>query len=76
MKKNILKALALSVILAFILTSCEALEDCKTCSLVTYTDGVETSRTPGVLYCGDKLAAKENEEPTTIGNVTTQWECD
>jgi len=76
MKKNIAKALFLSVIIGFSVSSCELLGDCKTCSKVTYTSGVETNSTVGILYCDDNLAAKENEDPVIIGPVKTQWECD
>jgi len=76
MIKNIAKALIVSLFFAFTMTSCELLGNCKTCSKVTYVDGVETNRTPGVLYCGDKLEEIESESPVTIGSTTTQWECD
>jgi hypothetical protein len=38
-------------------------------------DGVETGRTPGVPYCGDKLDDKRNADPVVIGNRTTYWDC-
>jgi hypothetical protein len=75
MKKSILKALAISAIIAFTVSSCELLGDCKTCSKVTTVDGVETNRTVGILYCGDELAEKENSSPVTIGSTTTYWDC-
>ena len=76
MKKNIAMALVISAFFACTMTSCEHLGTCKTCSKVTYINGVETYKTPGILYCGDNLADKENEPPVTIGSTTTQWECD
>ncbi len=75
MKKSILKALVISVIIAFSVSSCELLGDCKTCSKVTTVSGVETNRTVGILYCGDELAAKEAESPVTVGTTTTYWDC-
>jgi hypothetical protein len=64
------------VLIACLLTACGEAEDCKTCSIVTYEDGHETSRTPGVVYCGDELDEKENTPPVTVGDRTTVWECD
>ena len=75
MKKNIVKALAISLLIGFSVSSCELLGDCKTCSKVTETDGVETNRTTGILYCGDELDKKENSDPVTVGTITTYWDC-
>ena len=75
MKKNIAKALAISMVFAFSVSSCELLGDCKTCSKVTTVSGVETNRTVGILYCSDELADKENESPVTVGSTTTYWDC-
>jgi hypothetical protein len=43
---------------------------------VTEVDGVETGRTPGVIYCDEKLDEKRNSEPVVIGNRVTYWSCD
>ena len=74
MRKSILKALALAFLMGLILSSCEALEDCKTCALVTKTDGVETARGPGILTCGDNLADKESYSQS-IANTYTSYDC-
>ncbi|MFC2080595.1 hypothetical protein ACFLR8_00110 [Bacteroidota bacterium] len=74
MKKSILKALALTFMMCIAVSSCELLEDCKTCELVTTTSGVETARGPGVLYCGDNLADKESYSQT-IGSSYTYYDC-
>ena len=76
MNKHIARAFIISAIIGFAVSSCELLGDCKTCSKVTYINGAQTNKTPGIVYCGDKLADKENEAPVTIGSTTTQWECD
>jgi hypothetical protein len=73
MKKGIIKASALAFLMSLAFSSCELL-DCKTCELVTLTDGVETSRGPGIEYCGDELAEKENFSQT-IGNTYTYYDC-
>lgn len=75
MKKNIAKALFISVIIGFSVSSCELLGDCKTCSKVTTVSGDETNRTVGILYCGDELADKENASAVTVGTTTTIWDC-
>jgi hypothetical protein len=76
MKRNTLRSLLISMLMASLVAACGELDDCKTCSKVSYQDGHEISRTPGVLYCGDELAEKENASPVTILGVTTVWECD
>lgn len=74
MKKKLRFVPILLFVFAFI-PSCDELTDCKTCSKVTYVDGVVSSETPGIIYCGEKLAEKESQEPVVVGNVKTQWEC-
>lgn len=74
MKKSILKAFILASLMGLLMSSCEALDDCKTCALVTETNGVETARGPGILYCGDNLAQKENYSET-IGSLHTYYDC-
>jgi hypothetical protein len=76
MKRNSLGCFTVSLLFAILLTGCGETDDCKTCSKVSYEDGHEISRTPGVLYCGDDLAEKENTSPVTVLGVTTVWECD
>ncbi|KPL17528.1 MAG: hypothetical protein AMS23_02695 [Bacteroides sp. SM1_62] len=75
MKKNPLKSLFALLLIASAMTACGKVDECKSCSKVTYQDGNEISRTPGVVYCGDELAEKENTPPVTILGVTTVWEC-
>jgi hypothetical protein len=75
MKRNILSSFIVFIIIAFMLTACEAIDDCKSCSKVTYNDDGEIGRTPGVQYCGDELAEKESTAPVTVLGVTTAWEC-
>ncbi|MCK4745447.1 MAG: hypothetical protein KAT15_00350, partial [Bacteroidales bacterium] len=70
MKKSIAKVFALTFLMALGFTSCVLLEDCETCELVTLTNGSETARGPGVLYCGDNLADKKSYSQT-IGNIYT-----
>ena len=64
------------ITLCLLMGDCSLFGDCASCSIVTLVDGVETGRTPGVPYCGDKLDEKRNEAPTVIGNRTTYWDCE
>jgi hypothetical protein len=73
MKKSILRLFALTFLMSVAFSSCELL-DCKTCELVTTTDGVETARAPGILVCGDELAEKESYSQS-IGNTYTYYDC-
>jgi hypothetical protein len=75
MKRNSLISFFVLMLIAALVNSCSGVDDCKSCSKVTYDDGGEISRTPGVLYCGDELAEKENTAPVTVLGVTTVWEC-
>lgn len=76
MKKIFLRtAVVLTFVGLFILGSCDQ-DKCKNCKLVTYESGVKTSEGTSSEYCGLDLELKENQEPTTIGTTTTQWECE
>jgi hypothetical protein len=75
MKKRNLLVAALFVCTVGMLPSCELLEECGTCELVTVNaDGSETLGTP-LPFCGDALAEKQNSSPVTVGGVTTYWDC-
>ncbi len=57
------------------LPACDMLQECGQCELVTVkADGEETRGTP-LPFCGDDLKEKEEEAPTTVGGVTTYWDC-
>jgi hypothetical protein len=75
MKRGI-RLIMIFITLSLLASDCSLFEDCANCSLVTLVDGVETSRTPGVPYCGDKLDEKRNADPVVIGNRTTYWDCE
>ena len=60
MKKSLAKVIVLPFLISMGLSSCELLGGCKTCELVTLTNGVETMRAPGLLTCGEELEEKEN----------------
>lgn len=75
MKRNTLTSIFVLMLMAALLTACGGLDDCKSCSKVTYDDGGEISRTPAVPYCDDELADKESTPPVTVLGITTVWEC-
>jgi hypothetical protein len=75
MKRGI-KLFMIFISLSLFISDCSLFGDCASCSLVTLVDGIETSRTPGVPYCNEKLDEKRNASPVVIGNRTTYWECD
>ena len=72
--KKLIRRIAILIFLAVIIPSCELLEDCKTCTLVTESSSGTTRGTSG-NYCGTDLATKEADVPVTINGVTTYWDC-
>jgi len=74
MKRKILFAGALFFI-AFAFTSCEILNDCKTCKQVTYVDGAWDHETNPAEYCGASLITIEAAADVVNGNIRTAWEC-
>jgi hypothetical protein len=74
-KRNALLSFFALILIASLMNACGAIDDCKSCSKVTYNAGGEIGRTPGVPYCGDELAEKESTPPVTVLGVTTEWEC-
>ena len=72
--KKILRRLAIFLLFAALIPSCNLLEDCKNCKLETNNNGTITYGT-GLPTCGDALADREAEDPVTVGNTTTRWVC-
>lgn len=75
MKRKLLIAVVF-VLVAWAFTSCESLNECKFCKMVTtdsqtgdVNEGFETE------YCGAALIAIEAKGPTTTGSLTTEWVC-
>jgi len=75
MKRNTLIGCFVLMLIASMLSACGAIDDCKSCSKVTYNNQGEIGRTPAVPYCGDELAEKESTPPVEVLGVTTAWEC-
>ncbi len=74
MRKSILKVLTLTFLICLAVTSCEILEDCKTCEPVTNNNGTITTG-PGILTCGDDLERKESENVTVGNNTSSYYNC-
>jgi len=75
MKKRNLVIAATLVMSMIIVPSCDFIEECGTCELVTEdADGNKTYGTP-LPFCGDDLTEKDNESPVTINGITTYWNC-
>jgi hypothetical protein len=75
MKKKILYAAAF-LFIAWAAQSCEALEKCKFCKMVTTDNKTgDVTYDPEAEYCGAALIAIEAKGATTVGDITTTWEC-
>ena len=74
MRKRIIHVGALALFALGLLTSCDLIEECGTCELVTESNGTTTNGTP-LPFCGDQLKEKEDQSPVTVGGQTTYWIC-
>ncbi len=74
MRKRIIHIGAVALFSLGLLTSCDLIEECGTCVLVTELNGSVTEGTP-LPFCGDQLKEKEDDPPVTIGPKTTYWNC-
>ena len=70
--RKIVVAVGLAMALC-ILPSCDLVEECGECELITEApDGTRTYGTP-LLLCGDELTAKDNEPPEIHPNGDESW---
>lgn len=76
MKKRALLAVLIFAGLSGFTASCEILDECGTCELVTIDnrDDTETRGTP-LPYCGEDLKNKKDSSYETVGDFTTYWDC-
>ena len=75
MRKRIILSALIFAGLTGLTVSCEILEECGTCELVTIdANGNETRSTP-LPYCGEELKDRKDSSQETIGGVTTYWYC-
>ncbi len=75
MKKRVLLAALIFAGLTGITASCEILEECGTCELVTIDANGNETRTTPVPFCGEELKSKKDSPSETVGGITTYWEC-
>ncbi|MEN8230328.1 MAG: hypothetical protein ABFS38_19355 [Bacteroidota bacterium] len=74
-KRNLLIA-ALFVFVLGILPSCDILEECGTCEMVTLeADGTLTYSTP-TLLCGDDLTEKKEAGTVVVDGKSIYWICE
>ena len=74
MRKRIMHLGAVALFALGLLTSCDLIEECGTCQLITESNGSVTKGTE-LYYCGDQLKEKEDQSPVTVGGQTTYWNC-
>jgi hypothetical protein len=75
MKKRTILIATVLLMSMMIIPSCDLVEECGTCELVTEdADGNKTYGTP-LPFCGDDLKDKEDASPVTINGITTYWNC-
>lgn len=71
-----MERLILLFLLAFFYISCQ--KECKTCKSVTRdvnTGNIIQQGNPSE-YCDEDLEKIEKEEPVTVGDQQTKWECE
>jgi hypothetical protein len=75
MKKRALLAVLIFAGLTGLTASCEILDECGKCELVTIDANNNETRTTPLPYCGEDLKNKKDSSPETAGGITTYWEC-
>lgn len=73
-KRALLIALVLTG-LTGLTASCELLDECGTCEMVTIDANDNETRTTPLPFCGEDLQSKKDSSPITVGGITTYWEC-
>ncbi len=75
MKKRIILSALIFAGLACLTSSCELLDECGTCEMVTIDANNNETRSTPLPFCGEELKSKKDSSPENIGGVTTYWEC-
>jgi hypothetical protein len=75
MKKRFILAALIFAGLTGLTASCEILDKCGKCELVTIDANNNETRTNPGPFCGEDLKSKKDASPETIGDITTYWEC-
>jgi len=75
MKRKLFFAASL-ILIACSFTACELLGgNCEICQRVSYEGGDIIATGDETEFCDEDLLAIKAIGPTTVGGVTTQWEC-
>ncbi len=75
MKKRFILIALVFAGLTGLTASCELLDECGTCELVTIDANGNETRTTPLPYCGEELKTRKDSSSETVGGVTTYWEC-
>ncbi len=75
MKKKSIIIAGLIVLVMALLTACDLIEECGTCSLITEENGQVVDEGASLPFCGDELKERQNSSPVTVAGVTTYWVC-
>ena len=75
MKKRVILSALIFAGLTCLTFSCDILDECGECELVTIDANNNETRSTPLPYCGEDLKDKKDSSPETIGGVTTYWEC-
>lgn len=75
MIKRVLLSALIFAGLTGLTSSCEILDKCGTCEIVTIdANGIESRGVPQ-LYCGEDLKEKEDAPSEVYDGITTYWDC-
>jgi hypothetical protein len=72
--RKLIRRIGILLFLAALVPSCELLEDCKSCTLVTVPSGGDPYYGSTATYCGTQLIEKEAED-VTIAGTRTYYDC-
>jgi hypothetical protein len=75
MKKKSILIAGLFLLAMSMVPSCDLIEECGTCSLITEENGQVVDEGAALPFCGDDLKERKNSSPVTVAGVTTYWEC-
>ena len=75
MKKRVILSALIFAGLTCLTVSCEILDDCGKCELVTIDANNNETRSTPLPYCGEELENRQDSARETIGDVITYWDC-
>ncbi|MDX9771882.1 MAG: hypothetical protein RBT02_00485 [Bacteroidales bacterium] len=64
------------ILITFSFTSCDILGDgCQVCQTVSYDNDNPIAWGTEAEYCDQELLTIKSIPPSTVGGITTRWEC-